>query len=610
MHPSAIFPFFFRDFFPSCLSKTSSRPSWSKSSQDSQWNQREGASTLPRTKPKSYSSPSISAKPRISIFPVQKPNASPTHSTLKPKLSHSPHFPDSDFTYPSPLLHHSLPQTTAASTLTIPAPRLSPSPTSLCREITLEGPGFKQPSPIANDRSVKSISISNTNSNSVSCNVISTKEARHDLPGQDSAKTDLNCPALRKVKPMKFKESPRQPPSDSQRQASETSFSSQGKNASINCEKNDSDKPRLPPRNSDINAIQRPSLNVKLQQECLPSGATGKQTFLPRSGGIMFSNVAQRKSLQPFDTLPIHSGLNLHSKGEDSSRDRIGGLGSNEQSYEPTCAERSAAPPPPRNPADLFSKESSENHTAVVHNTDTRRRQHGFSSNARVVTPHLLGSYLQGSLGERTSDTSSKVLAHNIAAPQKYRSWGKAPSANPQMDTGGAPDSSGDYNYHSREDDEGKVDPHCTHRLNKLNTCLVGPHTWRADWPTSSKCGAEATEQLPTGVQHHGPYRGLPGWSCCHAGLNRTAGPPSTQSSETYVGSDPPPATEWTFDALSDSLLQPQHRVKRRPAEPLVGTSPPLHHQPNHPPAGTAFITEEDPYYVTMYYPGPVYVGK
>lgn len=598
----------------SCFSKTSSRPSWSKSSQDSEWNHREGASTLPRAKPKSYSSPSLSAKPRISIFPVQKPNSSPTHSTLKPKPSHSPHLPASDFTDPSPLLRHPQPWPAVASTLTIPAPRLSPSPTSLCREITLESPGFRQPSPVAKDRSVRSISLSNSKSDPVSRQLISLNEARRDLLDQDTAPTDFRCPALRKVEPMKYEESPCQPHSDSQRQASESSFSSQGKNTSVKSEKNDSDKPRLPPRNTDINAILRPSPNIKQQQECLPSGATGKQTSLSKSGGIMFSNVAQRKSPPPFDTLPIHSGLNLHSKCADSSRDRIGGLGSNEPSYEPMCAERSAAPPP-HVPAVSFSKESSENHAAAVHNTDTRRRQRGFSSNAKVETALLLGSYLEGPLGEKTCDTSSEAFAHTIAAPHKHRSWRKAPSANPQTDTGGAPSASGDYSCHSREADEGKVDPHCTHRLNKLNTCLVAPRTWRPDCPTSSKSAAEANEQPPAGVQHHGPYRGRTGSSCCHTGLNRTAGPPTTHSSETYVGSGPPPVTEWPFNThssreVSDSLLQPQHRVQHRPAETLAGASPPLHRRPNHPPAGRAFITEEDPYYVTMYYPGSVYVGK
>lgn len=318
----------------------------------------------------------------------------------------------------------------------------------------------------------------------------------------------------------------------------------------------------------------------------------------------MFSNVAQRKSLQPFDTLPIRSGLNLHSKWEEGSRDRIGGLGSNEQSFEPMCTEAGAAPP--HVPAVSFSKGSPENHSAVGHTADTGRKQHGCSSNARVVTPLALGSRLQGSLGDSTSDTSSQALLHNIAAHQKYRSWRKAPSANPQTDRGGALSALEDYNCHFREDDEEGVDPHCTHRLNKLNTCMVAPHTWRADWPASSKCAAEATE-------HQGLYRGRTGSSCCHAGLNRTAGPPSTQSSQTYAGSGPPPATEWPFNTLTSSqdchsLLQPQHRVK--PAEPPVGASPPLHRQANQPPAGTAFITEEDPYYVTMYYPGSVYVGK
>lgn len=276
------------------------------------------------------------------------------------------------------------------------------------------------------------------------------------------------------------------------------------------------------------------------------------------------------------------------------------------------CAERSAAPPP-HVPTVSFSKESSENHSAAVHNTDTRRRQRGFSSNAKVETALLLGSNLEGPLGEKTCDTSSEAFANTIAAPYKHRSWRKAPSANPQTDTGGAPSASGDYSCHSREADEGKVDPYCTHRLNKLNTCLVAPHTWRADCPTSSKSAAEGNEQPPAGVQHHGPYRGCTGSSCCHTGLNRTAGPPTTHSSETHVGSGPPPVTEWPFNThssreVSDSLLQPRHRVQHRPAETLAGASPPLYRRPNHPPTGRAFITEEDPYYVTMYYPGSVYV--
>lgn len=540
---------------PSCFTQTWSRPSC----QDSQWNHR-GVSTLPRTKPKSYGSPSLPAKPRISIFPVQKPNSSPTHTAPKPKPLHSLHLPDSDFTDPSPLLHHPVPQPAAASTLTVPARGLSLSPTSFCHEITVEGPGFQQPPAIAKGRSVRSISISNTRSDSsVSCSAISKKHFE-----QGTAKS-----GLRIVEPVKLKESPRQPHSDCQRQASETSLSPEGKNTSIKCEKKDGDKARLPLRNTDISAILGAGLNNKQQQEPLPSGGTGKQTFLSKSGGIMFP---QRKSLQPFDKLPIRSGLNLHSKRRGDSRDRMGGLGSDEQSFGPACAERSAAAPPRQQiPAVSFSKESSQNHSAVVHNTDTRRRQHSLDSGAKVA------SHREGPLGETTPDTPSEASPHQIAAPQKPRFCGRAPGAHPQMDRAGAPSASEDYNRHSGEDDEGRVHSHFTHRLNKLNTCLVAPHTWRPDWPTAPKWAAEAAEQPSPGVRHHGPYGGHTGPSCCHAVLNRTPLASSRQS--------------------SDSPLQPQ----QRPAEPPVEAWPA---------AGRAFITEEDPYYVTMYCPGSVYVGK
>ncbi|XP_039665607.1 neuronal-specific septin-3 isoform X1 [Perca fluviatilis] len=55
---------------------------------------------------------------------------------------------------------------------------------------------------------------------------------------------------------------------------------------------------------------------------------------------------------------------------------------------------------------------------------------------------------------------------------------------------------------------------------------------------------------------------------------------------------------------------QPQHRVHQRPDETTTTTAFPLLQQPNYSPADRAFIMEEpeDPYYVTMYYPGSVYV--
>lgn len=613
------FSFFgYRTFLPSCFSKMSSRTSWSKSSQDSQWNRREGASTLPRTKPKTYCSATLSAKPRISIFPAQKPNSSPTHSTLKPKPSHSLHLPASDLT--DPLLHCPRSPPAVSSTLTIPAPRLSPSPTSLCEGITLESPGFRQASPVAKDRCVRSISISNTKGDPVSSKVISSNEAKHDLLDQDHASTDFSHPVWRRVGSAACHESPRQTYSDSQRQATRTSFSSQEKNSSIRRENSDRDKPKPPPRNTDISAILKPNPNIKQQQEWLPSGATSKQTSLSKTEGITFSNVAQRKSQLPFDRLPIHSGLNLHRKCTDYSQSRMEGLGSNERSHEPTWAERRAALPDI--PTASFSKDSSLNQSTAFSNMETRRKC-GFNNDAKEDTTLLLGSNLESPLAEKNS---SRLFEHTLTpesaeSPQKHRSWRKALSPNPQMDMRGAVSLSdcglGNYSCHSKDTDEEKVDPHRTRRLNQLNTCLVAPHTWRANCPSPLKSDVETNKQPLARVKHPGQNKGHAEFDLCDTAVNQTAGVPTElpeHPSEKCVGSWPPSATQWPLHTDSskgacDPLHQPQYRLYHRPDETTMGTSTPQH-PPNQPPTDTAFITEEDPYYVTMYYPGSVYVGK
>lgn len=595
-------------FVPSCFSKTSSRPSWSKSSQDSQWNRREGASTLPRTKPKTYCSSTLSAKPRISIFPAQKPNSSPTHSTLKPKPSHSLHLPASDLTDPFPLLHRPQSPPAVSSTLTVPAPRLSPSPTSLCEGITLESPGFRQASPVAKDRCIRSISILNTKGDPVSSKVISSNEAKHDLLDQEHASTDFSHPVWRRVGSAACHESPRQTYSDCQRQATRTSFSSQEKNSSIKRENCDGDKPKPPPRNTDISAILKPNPNIKQQQEWLPSGATSKQTSLSKTEGITFSNVAQRKSQLPFDRLPIHLGLNLHRKFTDYSQSRIEGLGSNERSHEPMWAERRAALPDI--PKASFSKDSSLNQSTVFSNMETRRKR-GFNNDAKEDTTLLLGSNIESPLAEKKS---SRLFEHPLTSetaesPQKHRSWRKALSPNPQMDMRRAVSLS---DCHSKDTDEEKVDPHHMCRLNQLNTCLVGPHTWRANCPD-----VETNKQPLARVKRPGQNKGHTEFDLWDTAVNQTAGVPTELPEhplEKCVGNWPPSATQWPFNTDNskgdcDPLLQPQYRLYHRPDETTMGASPPQH-PPNHPPTDAAFITEEDPYYVTMYYPGSVYVGK
>lgn len=627
----------FRSFVPICSSKTSCRPSWSKSCQHSQRNHGEGASTLPRTKPKTYSSPTLSAKPSISIFPARKPNSSPTLSTRKPKPSVSLHPPASQLTDPSPLLHH--PQPSVSPTLTVPTPRLSPSPTSLCRGMSMDSPGGKQPSPVAKERCARSISISNTK---VEPRVepMSPNEARHDVLDQE-ALMDFTHPALRRVCSMTCKESRRQTYSESQRQAamSQNSFLLQG-NVGTETENSDKDKPKPPPRNIDITAILKPNPNIKQQQEFLPSGATGKQTSLSESEGITFAHVIQRKSQSVLDGLPIQSSLNLHRKCIDYPQSRTGGFGSNEQSYEQVCAEKSVALPV--TPPVSFSTERFMNQSTVLPNTETRRRQFGFNTGAKEDATFLSGSSLGRPLEENNqrtiTGTSSRLFqqtsaSQNIKSPQKHRFWPRAQSQNTQMGVERAVSQSDcvskDYRCQSRDISQKMEAPQCAHRLDQFKTCLVAPHTQEAFCPASVDCTTSKTTFSKSDIithKHQLAHEQHPGKNKSHnevnlsdTGVNQTAGLPTKLPecpSEKCVVSWPPSAAQCPFNTNSskgvfDLPFQPHHRVYQRPDETTMTASPPRH-QPNYSPADRAFIMEEaeDTYYVTMYYPGSVYVGE
>ncbi|XP_042341002.1 uncharacterized protein LOC121941998 [Plectropomus leopardus] len=184
-----------RSFVPICSSKTSGQPSWSKSCQHLQMNRGEKASTLPKAKPKTYSSPTLPARPSISIFPAPKPNTSPT---LKPQPRDSLHLSD-----PFSLLHQ--PKPSVSPTLTVPTPRLTPSPTSL------DGHGGKQPSPVAKERRARSITISNAKTEreyKKDRGQSSSDVAKHEILDQEVL-LDFTNPALRRPCPMSRHESQR-----------------------------------------------------------------------------------------------------------------------------------------------------------------------------------------------------------------------------------------------------------------------------------------------------------------------------------------------------------------------------------------------------------------
>lgn len=634
-----------RSFVPICSSKTSRQPSWSKSCHYSQTNYGERASTLPRTKPKTYSSPTLSARPSISICPAPKPNSSPTLSTLKPKPSDSLHLPTSQLSDPSPLLLQPQPKPSVSPTLTVPTPRLSPSPTSLCRGMSLDSRGGKQPSPVAQERRARSITISNTKVESSKQR--SANEAKHDILDQE-ALLDFTHPALRRVCPMTSREPRHQTHSEAPRQAatSQNSCLLQSKDGLSKKENTAKDKPNLPPRNLDITAIPKPKSNLKQLQEFLPSGATGTQTSLSESEGIKCANVVQRDSQLVFDGRATQSSL--HRKCVDYSQSRnyaqTAGFTSSDQSYERVYSERSAALPVI--PKMSFSTEPLLNQSTVSPNTGTRRRRFGFNNETKVDATFLSGSNFRKPQEENNIRTitggASKLfqqtVSENIKSPQKHRFWSRVQSQTTQMDVRSVVSQSDcvskDYSCQSKDIDRKMEAPQCTHRLHRLKTCPVAPHAQEASVEcttsktTFSKPDIISHKQQLDQEQRPGRNKSHKEVNLSDTGLNQTAsdchGVPTKlpeYPSEKCVVSWPPSVALCPFNTNSSGISskgvfdlpsQPQHRVYQRPDETTTTTASLTLQQPNYSPADRAFIMEEpeDPYYVTMYYPGSVYVGE
>lgn len=558
----------FRSFVPICSSKTSSRPSWSKLCQHSHG---ERASTLPRTKPKTHNPPTLPAKPRISISPAPKPNSSPT---LKQKPSDSLHLPASHLCYPSPLLQQPPPKPSVSPTLTVPTPRLNPSPTSG------DSQEAKQPSPVAKERRARSITISNTKADP-EC----SKAAKHDILNQE-ALLDFTNPTLRRLCPH-----------ESQRQAATSQNSSYILQEKVGFSRRE--KPQPPPRNIDVSAIVKPKSDITKQQEFLPTGAADAQASPSESGGIKFTNV-QRESLSVLDGLAAQ--VRLHRNPQS----RLAGFAFNDQSYERMCSERSAA-------LSMTPRVS-----IVSPNIETRRRRFGFNSETRTQ---------EESSTWTSTGSSSKLFEHE--SPQKHRLWSKARSQAAQMDLKSAVSQSDcaskDYSCQSEGIDQKPEDPpQCAHRLIRLKTCLVAPHTQEA----TSKTTFSTPDILSHKHQHQS--KSQRGENCSDTGPNQTGiFAPSCHhevptklpehGSEKCVVSWSRPVAHRPFNTNSvgisskgvfDLLSQPQHREYQRPDG--TTTAPLPLHQPNYSPADRAFVMEEaeDPYYVTMYYPGSVYVGE
>ncbi|KAG7238429.1 hypothetical protein INR49_030936 [Caranx melampygus] len=627
-----------RSFVPICSSKTSSQASWSKSHQHSQSIHGDRASTLPRTKPKTLNSPTVSVKPSISIFPAPKPNSSPTLTALKPKPSDSLHLPASQLSDPPPSLHQLQPKPSVSPTLKLPIPRLSPSPTSLCQGMSLDGQRDKQPSPVARERRARSITISNPK---IECKQMFSNEAKHDHLDQDTL-LDFTHPHLRRSCAMTGRDSQQQTQFLIQATKSQSSCSLQSKVGLSKKENSSRDKPKPPPRNSDLSAIPKLKSNIKQQQEFLPSAATCTQTLLSESEGIHSADVVTRESQSAFD------GLTTQRKCADNPQNRYktqsASSASNNKAYEQM---RSTALPTTSKMS--FSTGPNWSRSTVSPSVETRRRQFDLHNEIKVDTTFPSGSNLRRPNKENNTQTvtgNSKPRLHqqtggseHIKSPQRHRLWSKAKSQTAQMDAEITVSQSDcftkDYSCQSRGIDQETEASQHAHRLNRLKTCLVVPQTQEAPRPspdehTTPQTGSCSKPEFPSQrcLVDHKQNKIHKEVTLGDMGPNQTdifAAPDHhsvptkllEHPSEKCVVSWPPSVAGCQFNTNSCGGSSkgvfdlPQHRVNQRPEEtttPATASLPP--NQVDYSLTKRAFIMEEpeDPYYVTMYYPGSVYV--
>ncbi|XP_040893023.1 neuronal-specific septin-3 isoform X1 [Toxotes jaculatrix] len=304
-----------------------------------------------------------------------------------------------------------------------------------------------------------------------------------------------------------------------------------------------------------------------------------------------------------------------------------------------------------------FSTEPHSSRSTVSPNIETRRRRFDLHSEAKVDTAFLSDSNLRRPKEDNNAHTvtgnSSPTLfqqsgaSQHIKSPRKHRLWSKVQSQTAQMDVQSTASQSDcfskDYSCQLRDIDQKMEASQRAHRLNRLQTCLVAPQTQEASRPATVECttpqrGSSSKPDIPS-QKHPSDHEQSTGQNKNHrevnpsdTGLNQTDifAPPDHHSvptklleypPEKCVVSWPPSVARCPFDTNStgvsskgvfDLSSQPQQRVYQRPGETTTTSTtaslPP--DQVDYSLANRAFIMEEpeDPYYVTMYYPGSVYV--
>lgn len=516
-------------------------------------------------------------------------------SARRLKLSDSLHLPASEPTDPRPSLDPPPPR--VSSTLPVPTIRLSPSPTSLCQGTNQDGSEPRQPSPVARERRARSISILTTN---IQPKEKSVNKEKCDV--LESAR-DATSSALKGNSSVTFTES--------HRQAAETqnSFVLSEKVELKKNERSNVDESKTPSRKIGIPAIRPLNLNSKKQLEFLSNAATSTQNLEPK--GITLTNV-QRKSRLAFEAQPNNLGETLHRKHTTA---HTSGVGSKEPLREHLATWRNEELPAARGVSDsieVFWRQS----TVVP-----KLRQFNFNTVGNTDAALPSGSNLSRDENVKAITTELPSGPYQLpsaaqykTSPQEHRLKG---NTNTQRNTlTQSSNAIKDCCFRSRSEA-------CQESyLNQSKLYLQCPDQQQIVFP--AKCSASQTKCSKSSIttcNHPGQNKSHATEKLGDTGLNQTAEGPAKLpecSAQSCVENWPLSAEQRSrnpnglgskTNGVFDFLVQPQRRVYQRAANTTPMASA-LLDQPNYAFPDRAIFLEEDPYYVTMYRPGSVYVGE
>lgn len=543
---------------------------------NSQRNNKERASTLPRSKPSAPKSMTASVKPNICISPAPLPSSSPTLPSLKPRPRDSLLSPAWELGEFHPIPQQPDPKPRVSPTLTVPTPRLSPTPSS-----ATQSQQERQPSPIAQERHARSIFISNMT-------VGPSKDIKHEVLDQGTL-LHFTHPGKKNVsrEPRHTTEISRLPAT------SHKACIVQSKVGLKKAEITDTDRPKTLNRDHNIVTTPKPKLITKQQKQCDPSQATSSSDTVPPMSDVpsvnsrLLSRLADNSLKNNYTHTSFCAPFNQSFVQTDPNK------GTKLTQLSPCTDSQNS----------LYS-DKSETRRKFDHDTEKRRKE------------------------REAQSLKSKSPQHQISLPDQ------TPSHCTQTDVKSAVSwsekSLGDLSCQSRDLSQILQKHWSEQRLNHVKTSMgasksLGTFQPVSDESLNSQHGScsnidrrlthlwnqELTEERENQKDINFSHRALNQTSVFKTPDHNEAATALPKNPWASTVAECPFKTNRpsnNFNRATDWLQQAFHQ----PSEETATPGHQQNHQPNYSDLYRAFITEdsEDPYYVTMHYPDSVYVGE